>query len=195
MRKRFQLSFCQLLLLVAKELIAQVGMEGNDTNIAVMDLLAMYGNKVSAPLNIISHDFLILFKEAAGLTIIPSPTINHSMLGLVDKINGMPPLGIRRQEVRSSTTRNAAHAAAAAAANLLTKQLNVAKLAVAQATTHLELMCANVEQACTVAKKVTWCQATMHESLVATLQAQAATMDVVNVATANNAVLMAELKH
>jgi hypothetical protein len=79
MRKRFQLSFFRLLLLAAKGFIAQVGMEGYNANVAVMDLLAMYGNKVAAPLNIIPHDFLILFKEVAGLIIIPSPTINHAI--------------------------------------------------------------------------------------------------------------------
>jgi hypothetical protein len=193
MRKRFQLSFFRLLLLAAKGFIAQVGMEGYNANVAVMDLLAMYGNKVAAPLNIIPHDFLILFKEAAGLTIIPSPTINHAILGLIDKVNGMPPLLSRGQEDRSLTTRNAAHVVAAAATNLLTKQLNVAKSAVAQATTNLELTCAIVEQACTIAKKVTRCQATTQESLAATLQARVAAMDAVNVATSKNAVLVVEL--
>jgi hypothetical protein len=44
MQKRFQLSFCQLLSMVAKGFIAQVGMEGYDANIAIMDLLAVHGN-------------------------------------------------------------------------------------------------------------------------------------------------------
>jgi hypothetical protein len=193
LQKRFQLSFCWLLLLVAKGFIAQVGMEGYNANVAVMNLLAMYGNKVAAPLNVTPHNFLVLFKEAEGLAIIPSPTVNHSMLGLIAKINGTPPLGGRGQEDRSLTTRNAAHVAAAAAANLLTEQLNVAESAVAQATTHLELMRAIAEQAHTIAKEAMRCQATMQESLATTCRAQAAAINTVNVAIANKAVLMAEL--
>jgi hypothetical protein len=158
-----------------------------------MDLLTMYGNEVSAPLNVTPHNFLVLFKEALGLTIIPSPTVDHSMLGLIDKINSTPPLGGRGQEARNSRTRNAAHAAAAAAVNLLTKQLNVAKSAVAQATTHLELTRAIAKQAHTIAKEATRCQATMQESLVATRQAGAATIDVVNIATIDETVLVAKL--
>ena len=62
-----------------------------------MDLLAMHGDKVVAPLNITPHDFLVLLKEAAGMTIIPSPTVEHSMTDLLDKINSTSPLGGRRQ--------------------------------------------------------------------------------------------------
>jgi hypothetical protein len=62
MRKRFQVSFCRLLSLAAKGFIAQVRMEGYDPNVAVMDLLALYGNKSAAPLNVTPHNFLILFK-------------------------------------------------------------------------------------------------------------------------------------
>jgi hypothetical protein len=49
MRKRFQLSFCWLLLLAAKGFIAQVGTEGYNANVTVMDLLAMYGPKLPPP--------------------------------------------------------------------------------------------------------------------------------------------------
>jgi hypothetical protein len=187
MRKRFQLSFCQLLLLAAKGFIAQVETEWYDANVAVMDLLAMYGNNVAAPLNVTPLNFLVLFKEAVGLTIILSPTVNHSMLGLIDKINGMPPPEGRGQEDRSLTTRNAAHVAAAAAAILLTKQLNIAESVVAQATSHL------AEQACTIAKEATQCQSTTQESLAATCRAQAATINRVDITTTDKAVLVVEL--
>ena len=75
MRKRFQLSFCRLLSMAAKGCVAQVGTEGYDANIAIMDLIAMHRNKVVVPLNISPHNSLVLLKEAAGLTIIPSPTV------------------------------------------------------------------------------------------------------------------------
>jgi hypothetical protein len=93
LRKRFQLSYCRLLSLAAKGFTAQVGTEGYDANVAIMDLLAMHGNEVVAPLNVTPHDFLVLLKEAAGMTIIPSPTVDHSMTELLDKINGMSPRG------------------------------------------------------------------------------------------------------
>jgi hypothetical protein len=124
---------------------------------------------------------------------IPSPTADHSMLGLIDKINITPPLGGRGKEDKSSMTRNAAPALVAAAANLLTKQLNVAESVVAQATTHLELTGTIAEQAHTIAEEATRCRATMQESLVATCQAQAAAINMVDVATADKAVLEAEL--
>jgi hypothetical protein len=112
------------------------------------------------------------------------------MLGLINKINSTPPPGARGQEDGSLTTRNAAHVAAAAAVNHLTKQPNVAKPAVAQATTHLELMRAIAEQARTITKEAAWCQAIMQKSHAATCQAQAAAIDAVNVATTNKAVLV-----
>ncbi len=37
LRKRFQLSYCWLLSLAAKGFIAQVGTEGYDANVAIMD--------------------------------------------------------------------------------------------------------------------------------------------------------------
>jgi hypothetical protein len=92
MKKRFQLSYCRLLSLAAKGLIAQVGTKGYDASITIMDLLAMHGNDIAAPLNVTPPDFLVLFKEATVLTNIPTPTVNHSMTELIDKINGTPPL-------------------------------------------------------------------------------------------------------
>jgi hypothetical protein len=63
MQKRFQLSFCWLLLMAAKGFVAQVEMEGYNATVAIMDLLAKHGNKVVAPLNVTLHDFLVLLKE------------------------------------------------------------------------------------------------------------------------------------
>jgi hypothetical protein len=133
MRKRFQLSFCWLLSMAAKGFIAQVGMEGYDANIAIMDLLAMHGKDVVTPLNVTPHDFLVILKEAVGLTIIPSPTIEHSMTDLLNKINGTPPPGGQGQEDGSLTTMDAAHAAVAAAATLFAGQLTIVKSAATQA--------------------------------------------------------------
>ena len=79
LKKRFQLSCCRLLTSAAKGFITQVGIKGYDATVAVMDLLSMHGNKVLASLNVTTHDFLLLLKEATGATTIPSPTVEHSL--------------------------------------------------------------------------------------------------------------------
>jgi hypothetical protein len=88
MKKWYQLSFCRLLSMAAKGFIAQAGAEGYDANTVVMDLLAMHGNDITTPLNVNTHDFLVLFKEAAGLMITPFPTILHNLTDVINKVNG-----------------------------------------------------------------------------------------------------------
>jgi hypothetical protein len=73
--------------MAAKGFIAQAGAEGYDANAAVMDLLTMHGNGIPTPLNVNAHDFLVLFKEAAGLTIIPFPTVLHNLTDVINKFN------------------------------------------------------------------------------------------------------------
>jgi hypothetical protein len=74
--------------LAEKGFIAQVGIGEYDANVAVMDLLSMHGAEVLAPLNVTTHDFLVLLKEATGVTIIPSPTVEHLLSDELHKING-----------------------------------------------------------------------------------------------------------
>jgi hypothetical protein len=74
--------------MAAKGFIAQAGADGYDANTAVMDLLAMHSNDVITPLNVNTHDFLILFKEATRLTIIPFPTVLHNLADVINKVNG-----------------------------------------------------------------------------------------------------------
>jgi hypothetical protein len=108
MKKWYQLSFCRLLSMVAKGFVAQAGAEGYNANTAVMDLLAMRGNDVTAPLNVNAHDFHVLFKEAAGLTIIPFPTILHNLTNVINKVNNDAQAGIlgnnNKNLVRTTTT-------------------------------------------------------------------------------------------
>jgi hypothetical protein len=66
MRKRFQLSFCWLLSMAAKGFIAQVGMEGYDATVAIMDLLAMHGNEVVTPSMSLSTTSLYYSKKPWG---------------------------------------------------------------------------------------------------------------------------------
>ena len=39
----------------------------------------MHGNEVAAPLKVTPYELLVLFKEAAGLTTIPFPTVKYSL--------------------------------------------------------------------------------------------------------------------
>jgi hypothetical protein len=65
------------------------------------------------------REFLTLLKETTGATIIPSPSVGHSLSELLHQINGTSPSRDRGQEDGSSTTVNAAQATAAAAANTI----------------------------------------------------------------------------
>jgi hypothetical protein len=192
-RKRFQLSYCRLLSLGEKGFIAQVGAEGYDASVTIMDLLAMHGNDVAAPLNITPHYFLVLFKEAAGLTTIPTPTVDHSMTELIDKINGTPPLGARGQEDGSSTTTAAANAAAVAATTAAVERLTVAKSAVAEATTQKYLIHAIAKQAQTIAEEAAQRRAQAHEGLAETRRERTTAIDPVSIATATEAVEVMEV--
>jgi hypothetical protein len=96
MKKPYQFSFCRLLSMAAKGFIAQAGAEGYNANAAVIDLLAMHGNNVTTPLNINTHNFLVLFKEAAGLMIIPFPTVLHKITDVVNKVNSDAQAGTLR---------------------------------------------------------------------------------------------------
>ena len=172
---------------------AQVGTEGYDAIVTIMDLLSMHGDEVLTPLNVTTHDFLVLLKEAAGTTIIPSPTVEHSLSEVLHKINGTSPLEDRGQEDGSSTTANAARAAAAAAAITVNEQLTAAKSAVAQATSHLELMREIVNQARVIAHEATLIRMAAHETLAAARRKRAAAIDPIDVAAADESQCVAEL--
>ena len=194
LRRRFQLSFCRLLSSAAKGFIAQVRIEEYDTIVAIMDLLSIHGDEVLAPLNVTTHDFLVLLKEAAGTTIIPSPTVEHSLSEVLHKINSTSPfLEDRGQEDGGSTTTNAAHAAAAAAAITVNEQLTAAKSAVAQATSHLELMRELVNQARAIADEATRTRMAAHKTLAAARRERAAAIDPIDVAASDESQCVAEL--
>ena len=194
LRRRFQLSLCRLLSSAAKGFIAQVGTEGYDATVAIMDLFAMHGDEVIASLNVTPREFLTLLKETTGATIIPSPSVGqHSLSELLHQVNGTSPSRDRGQEDGSSTTVNAAQATAAAAANTIAEQLTSAEAAVAETTSHLELMRALVSQARAVADEATRDRATRYETLAMARRARAAAIDTVDVAVADEAQCVAEL--
>jgi hypothetical protein len=168
LQKRFQLSFCRLLSSAAKGFIAQVGIEGYEAIVAVMDLLALHSDEVLKTLNVNTHEFLVLLKEATGTTIIPSPTVEHSLSEALNKINGTSSSEDRGQEDGSSTTTRVACVTGAAAATItVNEQLTTAESAVAQAASHLKLMRAIVNQACVVTKEAMQARTTAHETLAA----------------------------
>ena len=52
LKKRYQLAVCRLLTMAAKGFIAQVGIEGYNANLAVVDLLVTHTDEVTAPLSV-----------------------------------------------------------------------------------------------------------------------------------------------
>jgi hypothetical protein len=87
---------------------------------------------VLAPLNITTHDFLVLLKEATDDDH-PLPHRRELSIGRCS-INGTSSSDDRGQEDGSPTTMNAAHAPAATTANnVVNEQLTAAESAVAQA--------------------------------------------------------------
>jgi hypothetical protein len=193
LRKRFQLSFCRLLSLAAKGFIAQAGTEGYEAIVAVMDLLSMHGNKMLETLNVTTHEFLGLLKEATGTTIIPSPTVEHSLSEALHKINGTSSSEDRGQEDGSSMTMNTACAATAATVNInVNEQLIEAESAVAKAASHLEIMRALVNQARTAADEASRARTTAHETLAAARRAHMEAIDNVDIATADETLCVAK---
>ncbi len=134
--------------------IALEGAKGYDEIIAVMDLIAMHGNKVAAPINASPHNLLVLLKEATGLTIIPSPTVQHSLMEVVDKVNGTaaPPEASKQRDTNPSTL-VAIKATAAAAANTLANKLAAANPTVTRATSQKGLAHEISLQAQTIAEE------------------------------------------
>jgi hypothetical protein len=104
-----------------------------------------------------------------------------------------PPLEDRGQEDGVSTTTNAACTVAAAAAITVNKQLTAAESAMAQATSHHELMRALVNQARVVSDEATRAHTAAHETLAAAHCTYAAAINNVNIATANESQCIAEL--
>jgi hypothetical protein len=195
LKKRFHLSFCRLMTLAAKGFIAQVGIGEYDATVAIMDLLSMHGAEVLAPLNVTTHDFLVLLKEATGTTIIPSPTVEHSLSDELHKINGTSSLDDRGQvDGSSTTTMNAPREATAAATNIVVnEQLTAAESAVAQAASHLELMRELTGQTLAMADEASHARTTAHETLATALRACAAAIDSIDIATTDELLCVAEL--
>jgi hypothetical protein len=193
MRKRFQLSFCRLLSKAAKVFIALEGAEGYNDNVAVMDLFAMHGNEVAAPLKVTPHDLLVLFKEAVGLTTIPFPTVEHSLTEIIDKVNGTVPAEAARQRDLNSLAPMATQATAAAAANTLANELTTAEATVTQATAQKDLARAISLQAQTIAEEAARSREQARLGLEETRVMRATVIDPIEIAQADEQVEIAEV--
>jgi hypothetical protein len=193
MRKRFQLSFCRLLSKAAKGFIALEGAKGYANNVAVMDLFAMHGNKIAAPLNVTPHNLLVLFKEAAGLTIIPLPTVKHSLRETIDKVNKTDPAEASRQRDLNSSAPVDIQATAAAAANTLANKLTAAEMTVTHATAQKDLTHAISLQAQTIAEEAARGREQARMALEEAPSARATIIDPIEIAQANEHVEIAEV--
>ncbi len=177
----------------AKEFIALEGAKGYDDNVAVMDLFAMHGNEVASPLNVTPNDLLVLFKEAAGLTIIPLPTVKHSLMKIIDKVNGTAPAEASRQRDLNSLAPVAIQATAAAAANTLANKLTAAEETVTCATAQKDLTHAISLQAQTIAEEAARGREQARMALEEACCARATVIDPIEIAQANEHVEIAEI--
>jgi len=193
MRNRFQLSFCWLLLKAVKVCIALEGAEGYNDNVAVMDLFTMHGNEVAAPLKVTPHNLLVLFKKAVGLTIIPLPTIEHSLTEIIDKVNGTAPPAEAAEQRENLSVPVAIQATAAAAANTLTNKLTAAKATVTRATTQKDLAHAISLQARTIAEEAARGREHARMGLEEACCARATVIDPIEIAQANKQIEIAEV--
>ena len=194
MRKRFQLSFCRLLSKAAKVFIALEGAEGYNDSVAVMDLFAMHGNEVAAPLKVTPHDLLVLYKEAAGLTTIPFPTVEHSLTEIIDKVNGTAPAEeAARQRDLNSSAPVATQATAAAAANTLANEFTAAEATVTKATTQKDLARAISLQAQTIAEEAARSREHARLGLEEAREMRATVIDPIGIAQADEQVEIAEV--
>ena len=137
--------------MATKGFIAQVGIEGYDAHSTVVDLLVMHTDKVTAPLSVNMRDFLILYKETSRLTTIPTPTVSHSMMGVIDEINGVA-TATTVQDDTASTEAMAAAAAAVRAAKTAARIASAEK-EVTTAAAQLELAKAISQQVRDIAER------------------------------------------
>jgi len=135
--------------------------------------------KCSPPSTSPPTTFLYYSRKHTGATIIPSPTVEHTLSEELHKINGTSSSDDRGQEDgRSTTTMSAPRAAVAAATNIVVnEQLTAAESAVAQAASHLELMRELAGQALVIADEASHTRTIAHKTLAAARRVYTAAID------------------
>ena len=111
-QRRYKNTFCKLLPAAACVFLAQFGVEFYGGHQVVMDLLAMHSDEMLSPLNITLVDFLVMYREANELAILPSPTVLNNIYHVIDVVNGPRP----GEEPPTAAAASAAGSAPAAAA-------------------------------------------------------------------------------
>jgi hypothetical protein len=116
-------NFCLLLTTAARGFIAQCDIKNYGEHLAVMDLLALKADDVTATMNISLEAFLRMYKKAHNLVLLPVPTLPHDFQNVLGRING-PALsnaatiqvqGMAQGDPRNPAAANAANAQAATA--------------------------------------------------------------------------------
>ncbi len=175
--------------MAAKGFITQVGIEGYNTHLAVVDLVVTHTDKVMAPLSINPCDFLILYKEAAKLTTVPAPTIQHSMMIVIDHINGIATASTGQDDTALTGTMADTAAAPIAA------QIATAKATVMTAIAQKELADAIAQQACSIAEEAAQ-QCVSAKACLDEAQCNlSAAVDEIKIAAANTRIMVAEVTY
>jgi hypothetical protein len=189
LKKRYQLAVCWLLTMAAKGFIAQVVIGGYNAHLAIVDLLVTHTDKVMAPLSINPCNFCILYKEATKLTILPTPTVQHSMMGVINDVNSVATAATGQDDPALMS------AMADAAAATIAAQIATAKATVTTAMAQKELADAIAQQACNFVEKA----AQQHVNAKAGLnKAQcnlSAAVDEIKIAAVNKRIMVAEVTY
>ena len=120
--RRYKNTFCKLLPAAARVFLAQFGVEYYGVHQVVMDLLAVHSDEILTPLRITLIDFLLLYREANEIAILPSPTVLNDIYHVIDAVNGPRP-GEEPPEAAAATATAAASNEAPLASNQTETQL------------------------------------------------------------------------
>jgi hypothetical protein len=189
LKKRYQLAIFGLLTMAAKGFIPQVGIKGYHAHLAVVDLLVTHMDKVMAPLSINPCNFLILYKEAAKLTTVPTPTVQHSMMGVVNDVNGVAAAATGQDNPALTS------AMADAAAATIAAQITTAKAMVMTAIAQKELADAIAQQAHNIAEEAAQQRVSAKARLDKAQCNLSATISEIKIAAANERIMVAEVNY
>jgi hypothetical protein len=124
-----------------------------------------------------------------GLTIIPFPTVHHTLTDVIDKVNGNTPVGARVSKDRSLMRM----AEKTRAANAITKQMTATTSAVAHATSQKDLAHAIAEQVRAIVDEAMKCCANARAALEEAHCARVTMIKPIKIAKANEMIEVAEV--
>jgi hypothetical protein len=189
LKKRYQLAVCRLLTMAAKGFITQVGIEGYNAHLAIVDLLVTHTDKVTAPLSINPRNFLILYKEAAKLTTVPAPIVQHSLMGVIDDVNGVAAVATGQDNPVSTSAMADAPTATIAA------QMATAKAMVTTAIAQKELADAIAQQVRNIAEEAAQQRVSAKARLDKAQCNLSAAVNEIEIAAVNERIMVAEVTY